>query len=207
MNLLARRAQIKLAADGVALLKGKREALLKELLARARELRVLREELHRRGRAATVAIAMARAVRGGAELHSTAVASRRDLQARVQFKKVWGLPLSHVEQAGVLRVAAERPVGQLDCSSHVLEAAEAAEQMLEQLIKCAPAERNLRLLGEEVRKVSRRINALEEHLLPVLRLDVRTIARVLDEREREDRFRLKRVKKKKSVAKSQVGGN
>ena len=54
------------------------------------------------------------------------------------------------------------------------------------------------IIGEEVRKVSRRINALEEYLLPRLRDEVRNIYRVLDEREREDTFRLKRIKKKKS---------
>ena len=64
MNLLARRAQIRLASDGIVLLKGKREALLKELLARARKLRGLRNELHRRGRAAVASLAIARAAAG-----------------------------------------------------------------------------------------------------------------------------------------------
>ena len=57
--------------------------------------------------------------------------------------------------------------------------------------------RNIRLLGEEVKKTNRRINALNEYLLPKLREEVRTIARTLEEREREDTFRLKKIKKKK----------
>ncbi len=196
MNLLARRAQIKLAADGAGLLKGKREALLKELIARARELKVLRRELHRRGRMAVAALAMARAVNGSPELRSAAVAGRRDVDVEARLHNVWGLELADVEHAGLVRKHGERNIGQLDCCSHVLEAAEAAERLLQQLVTCAPVERNLQLLGEEVRKTTRRINALEEHLLPRLRQDVRTIARVLDEREREDVFRLKRIKKK-----------
>jgi V/A-type H+/Na+-transporting ATPase subunit D len=56
----------------------------------------------------------------------------------------------------------------------------------------------LQLIGEEVKKVSRRINALNEYLLPKLRYEMRHIASVLDEREREDTFRLKRIKGKKA---------
>ena len=52
-----------------------------------------------------------------------------------------------------------------------------------------------------MKKVSRRINALEEYLLPRLRGQLRGIASVLDEREREDTFRLKKIKGKKAVQK------
>ncbi len=49
--------------------------------------------------------------------------------------------------------------------------------------------------------VQNRINALEEYLLPRLRGQLRGIASVLDEREREDTFRLKKIKGKKAVQK------
>ena len=199
MNLLARRAQIKLARDGAALLKGKREALLKELISRARGLKVLRHELHKRGRVSLAAMAMARAVTGSPEVRSAGVAGRRELPVSVEYHNVWGLGLASVTHADVLRRHSERGIGTLDCCSHVLEAAESAELLLEQLAVCAPAEHNIRLLGREVRKVTRRINALEEHLIPRLREDVRTIMRVLDEREREDIFRLKRIKGKRTA--------
>jgi V/A-type H+-transporting ATPase subunit D len=201
MNLLARRSQIKLANDGVQMLKGKREALLKELISRARELRELRQELHRRGREAVAELALARAVRGTPEVHGAGVAGLRDLRIEINREKVWGLELSDIEQEGVVRALHERNLGQLGTWAHVYEAAEAAEKMLAQLIECAPVERNIQVLGEEVKSVSRRINALEEHLLPKLREEVRHIAQALDEREREDTFRLKRIKKKKSEEK------
>ena len=207
MNLLARRARIKLAADGVNLLKGKREALLKELIARARELRDLRAELHRRGRRSRAALAMARAVRGTPELRSMAVAGRRDVQVEVNVEKVWGLALARVRQAETVRPANGHGVGLFDSPSHLLEAAHAAEQLLEQVMKCGPLERNIQLIGEEIRATSRRINALDEHLLPRLREDVRSIARVLEEREREDVFRLKRIKSKRTNAGRTASGD
>ena len=198
MNLLARKAQIKFASDGVQLLEGKREALLKELIDRARELRSLRKDLHALGRTAVAAMAIARGVRGTADIRSAAVAARREMNVQVRTEKVWGLSLGDIEQHGVVRRPSERGVGLLDVSSQIVEASEAAEKMVAQLLVCAPKEQNLQIIGEEVRKVSRRINALNEYLLPKLRGEMRTIARVLDEREREDTFRLKRIKKKKA---------
>ena len=200
MNLLVRKAQIKFASDGVQLLEGKREALLKELLSRARELRALRGELHDRGRSAMMALAIARAMRGTPEVKSASVAGRRELGIDVKTEKVWGLSLGAVDQNGIVRAPQERGMSGLDTSSHLFDAAEASEKMLEQLLECAPRELNLQIIGEEVRKVSRRINALNEYLLPKLRGEMRTIARVLDEREREDTFRLKRIKGKKAQA-------
>ena len=143
MNMLAKRAQIKLAADGVTLLEGKREALLKELLTRARELRSLRNELHDRGRRATIELTIARAIRGTPELRSAAVAGRRELDIAVKTEKVWGLQLGVIEQNRVVRGHTERGVGMLDTSSHTFESAEAAEHMVEQLIRCAPVEMNI----------------------------------------------------------------
>ncbi len=198
MNLLARKAQIKFASDGVQLLEGKREALLKELIERARELRALRNELHQLGRKAVVAMAIARGVRGTAEVRSAAVAGQRELNLDVKTEKVWGLSLGGIDQYDVVRQPADRGVGLLDVPSQIIEASYASESMVAQMLVCAPKEQNLQIIGEEVRKVSRRINALNEYLLPKLREEVRTISRVLDEREREDTFRLKRIKKKKA---------
>ncbi len=199
MTLMSKKSQIKLASDGVSLLEGKREALLQELIERAKILRGLRNDLHIRGRRSVGDLAMARAVQGTTAVRSAGVAGHRDLDLNVVTERVWGMDLSTIEAKNVVRLPRERNVGLMDISSYVLESAESAESMLEQLVRCAPIERNIQLLGEEIKKTNRRINALNEYLLPKLRGEVRTIARVLEEREREDTFRLKKIKKKKSA--------
>lgn len=201
MELMSKRGQIKLASEGVSLLEGKREALLQELISRAKELRNLRNDLHRRGRRAVGSLAFARAMRSTPEVRSIGAAGRRDLALTVRTERVWGMYLGHIESANVVRTPRERGVGLLDTSAHVLEAAQSAEEMLEQLVKCAPLERNIQMLGEEVKKTNRRINALNEYLLPKLREEVRGIRRVLEEREREDIFRLKKIKMKQAAKK------
>ncbi len=205
MNLLRQKAQIKMAADGAELLKGKRDALMQELIDRARHLRDLRDELHERGRVAEASLAMTQAVRGTPELKSVAVAGRRELQLEVKTEKIWGLNLQSIDPVGVVRSPTRRGLGLLDTSAHFHEAGESAESMLEQLLISAPMERNLQVIGEEVKKVSRRINALEEYLLPKLREEVHVIESVLEEREREDMFRLKKIKGKKDAQKKAQG--
>lgn len=198
MTLMAKRGQIKLAKDGVTLLEGKREALLQELIARAKKLRTLRNELHQRGRKSVAELAIARGAQGTPVVRSMGVAGRRELDIKVTTERVWGMHLGQIEANNVVRTPGQRGVGLLDTPAQVLEAARSAEEMLAKLVECAPLERNIQILGEEVKKTNRRINALNEYLLPKLRSEVRTIARVLEEREREDVFRLKRIKGKKS---------
>jgi len=198
MTLMSKKGQIKLASDGVTLLEGKREALLKELIDRAKELRELRNELHERGRRSVADLAMARATAGTPSVRSVGVAGRRELSLDVETERVWGMDLGKINAENIVRLPAERGVGLYDTPSQVLEAAESAERMIEQLVRCAPLERNITVLGEEVKKTNRRINALNEYLLPKLREDVRQIKAILEEREREDTFRLKKIKKKQA---------
>lgn len=198
MELMAKRAQIKLAKDGVSLLEGKREALLQELITRAKLLKSLRNELHVRGRRAVGSLAFARANRGTAEVRSLSTAGRRELDFDVETERVWGMNLGLIVSRNTVRASKDRGVGLLDTSSHVMNAAKSAEEMLEQLVQCAPLERNIQTLGEEIKKTNRRINALNEYLIPKLDGEVRRIQSVLEEREREDTFRLKKIKKKKT---------
>lgn len=199
MELMAKRAQIKLATDGVSLLEGKREALLQELIERAKLLRSLRNDLHERGRRAVGSLAMARAQRGTAEIRSMSVAGSRELDLDVEAERVWGMNLGKITSRNMVRAATDRGIGLLDTSSHAIKAAVSAEEMLEQLLQCAPLERNIQTLGEEIKKTNRRINALNEYLIPKLVGEVRRIQSVLEEREREDTFRLKKIKSKKSA--------
>ncbi|MDR7461040.1 MAG: V-type ATP synthase subunit D, partial [Armatimonadota bacterium] len=54
----------------------------------------------------------------------------------------------------------------------------------------------LRKIGEEIKKTTRRVNALEQVVIPRIRAEIRYINDVLEQRAREDVFRLKRIKKK-----------
>ena len=63
------------------------------------------------------------------------------------------------------------------------------------LIELAASELRLRRLADEIRKTSRRVNALENILIPGLHSRKAYIEMVLEERAREDLYRLKTVKR------------
>jgi V/A-type H+-transporting ATPase subunit D len=81
-------------------------------------------------------------------------------------------------------------------SSRIDATAEAFEGLLDLIIELADSEMRLRRLAEEIGRTSRRVNALENVLIPRLTSQCDYIQMVLEEREREDLFRLKRVKMK-----------
>ena len=54
----------------------------------------------------------------------------------------------------------------------------------------------MRRIGEEIKKTSRRVNALEQVVIPGIQGDIRFIRGVLDQRKREESVRLKKIKAK-----------
>jgi V/A-type H+-transporting ATPase subunit D len=80
--------------------------------------------------------------------------------------------------------------------SETLKAQQAFGQFAQALVDVANTETRLRRMGEEIKKTNRRVNALEQVVIPGIRTDMRFIQQALEEREHEDIFRLKRIKGK-----------
>ena len=74
------------------------------------------------------------------------------------------------------------------------EAASAFEVEVESIINLAESELCLTRLANEIERTSRRLNALDHLVIPRLEAERDFIRLALDERERSDLFRLKRVK-------------
>ena len=62
------------------------------------------------------------------------------------------------------------------------------------LLELATSELRLRRLVDEIGRTTRRVNALETVVIPRLESERARIQAILDERERQDRFRLKRFR-------------
>ena len=195
-ELLARRAQIRLAQAGADLLKGKREALVREFIAGLRRFASEREALTRSMSAAVQSLLRALALDGREAVASVALASRRAIEVELDQKNIWGIRVTEVASDYHARLAGGHRAATIGASARTEDATECFEQALECIIKVAPLDRKMRRLAEEIRKTSRRVNALEQSLLPALREQASAIRTVLDQREREDIFRLKRLKRK-----------
>jgi V/A-type H+-transporting ATPase subunit D len=195
-ELLTRRAQIRLAQQGADLLKGKREALVREFIAELKGFVAEREAMSRTLSAAVQALMRCLALDGREAVASVALAARRAVEVELEEKNIWGLRVSQASSDYHARPAGGHRHSAIGASARIEDATERFEEALESLIKVAPLDRKMRRLAEEIRKTTRRVNALEQRLLPALQSEVDYIRAVLDQREREDIFRLKRLKKK-----------
>lgn len=194
MNLLQRKAQIKLALQGVELLKNKRDALLKEFMGEVQPLLSIRNEAQKELRKAIDALIMSLAIDGSEKVESAAFAYAQDLTIKIEERNIWGIKIPHVQTEGVMRSPFERGHAITDTSARIDETASAFKTVIDLIIKMAPIEIKLKRLGQEIRKTSRRVNALEQILIPNLTREMRFIRDTLEERAREDVFRLKRLK-------------
>jgi V/A-type H+-transporting ATPase subunit D len=198
-ELLTRRAQIRLAQQGIDLLKGKREALVREFITELRRFTTEREALNRALGAAVQSLMRSLALDGREAVSSVALATRRAVEVELSEKNIWGIRVAEATSDYHARPAGGHRYTAIGASARIEDATERFEEALEQIIKVAPLDRKMRRLAEEIRKTTRRVNALEQRLLPSLLEQVRYIRSVLDQREREDIFRLKRLKKKHSA--------
>ena len=194
-ELLSRRAQIRLARQGADLLRAKREALVREFLSELQRFVDTREALARELALARQGLMRALAVDGPEAVRSAGLASRRAVEIQTSIRSIWGTRIVEVEADYVPRTAAERGFSPEASGARIDETAERFEAVVELLLRAAPLDRKLSRLAEEIRRTSRRVNALEQRMLPSLQEQVQYIRGVLDQREREDVLRLKHLKR------------
>jgi V/A-type H+/Na+-transporting ATPase subunit D len=197
-ELLTRRAQMTLARQGAELLRGKREALVREFLSELQRFVDARDALRRELSDAKQALMRALATDGPEAVASAGLAGRRAIQLESRTRNIWGIRVAEVLTDYAPGETAERAFAATGASVRIEEAAERFDATLELILRVAPLDRKLGRLAEEIRATSRRVNALEQRLLPTLAAQVRYIRGVLDQREREDVVRLKHLKKRRS---------
>src|SRR5512137_546800 len=101
MELLAHRAQIKLARQGLELLEQKRTALMKEFLRTANTVMEHSDVLQEAAAEARLRLARAETIAGTETVKSAAIASRSDLPLEVTTANVMGVKVPHIEQRSV----------------------------------------------------------------------------------------------------------
>jgi V/A-type H+-transporting ATPase subunit D len=195
MELIKKRAQIKLAEQGRDLLREKMDALIQEFFHIMVSVSKSREELEIAAVAAQRSLCVAEAVDDLVALKSASFATKRALTLDIRGKNIMGVPVPLVERRTVSKSVLERGYSMIGTSGRIDEAAERYETELDLIIGLAETETSLRRLGDEIQNNRRRVNALEQVLIPELKRQAKYIKITIGEREREDLYRLKKVKK------------
>jgi V/A-type H+-transporting ATPase subunit D len=195
-ELLAKRKQIALAHQSRELLQEKRTALLKEFMRTAEQVVSGSDELEQSVSESLAALALAEAIDGPEAVHSAAFAAGGQVMLEVSGANIMGVPVPVIEQKSVARGPLDRGYSLPGVSSRIDGAAEAFETQVDLIIELATSEMRLRRLAEEIGRTTRRVNALDNVLIPRFEEQHDYVEMVLEERAREDLFRLKRIKVK-----------
>jgi V/A-type H+-transporting ATPase subunit D len=194
-NLLLLRERLRVVGSCTGILKGRRQAMIRELLQITRPLLRSRDEISRTYARAQTNLQVAAAREGEAALQGLAAASRDDLAIEVTERNLLGLRYREVAvHESITRGFDERPYDPLGSTPWLEESVADFEGIVEELLSLASFEGKFRRLAEELGRLNRRIRVLEERIAPALRSELRSMAQYLAERERETLFRLKRFK-------------
>lgn len=191
--LLVRRTR-RTAERGHRLLKLKRDALIVEFFRVLDRAKKMRSNLVDKYRTAEQRITLARAVEGVIGIRSAAFAVRTRPTLELRTRNVMGIVVPRIEAQKVRKDIQDRGYGIIQTSARIDEAAEAYEDLVEDIIVAAEIETTMRRLIEEIEKVKRRVNALEYRVVPELKATEAWIRQRLDEMERDNFMRLKHFK-------------
>lgn len=193
-ELLARRAQIKLAVQGRDLLKERRTALISEFDRLGTSVLESMDHLDREVAGAGQLLGIAIADAGREPFDSAAFAAEDGIEASVRTRNVAGVQVVEIEKDDVARARTGRGYSLVASDARIDAVAERFESVLDGLLTVAGLELSVRRLADEIARTTRRMNALEHVVVPRLDAERARISLVLEERELEDRIRLRRMR-------------
>lgn len=195
-ELIRVKQRIKLSQSGYKLLKMKRDGLMHELSAILPKVKDIRVNLVREYRECLRKMQLAQSYEGVLNIKSLAYTRKAPPTLKLAEKNIMGVSVPTVEADQVSRPLADRGYGLLGTSPLIDETVDAFEALIDRIILAAELETTLKRVLDEVERTKRRVNALEFKVIPDL-IEVRNfITMRLEEIERENIFRLKKIKAK-----------
>lgn len=195
-ELIALKRRIKLSETGHRLLKMKRDGLILEFFAVLNKAKDVRSKIVQDYLRAEQKRALAEAVDGAMAIHSAAYALRELPSLELSSKNVMGVRVPRIEAGAARKRILERGYGVIGTTDRIDEVAAAYEALVEDILHAGEVETTLRKLLDEIEATKRRVNALEFRVIPRLKELAAFITLRLEEMERENIFRLKRIKAK-----------
>ncbi len=195
MELLRMNRRAKLAEKGHDLLREKRDALISEFLDVVCEVREARMNAESKLKEAFEALIIAQALLGVEQVRQLSLMTPQEISLEFSSRSIMGVQVPTLDlKSGLVRTVTGRGYGLVDSDAAVDNCARNFEEALELIIKLAEQEEAVKNLAGEVEKTKRRVNALEYIMIPRLKATRKYIRMRLEEMERENFVRLKKIK-------------
>ncbi len=193
-ELIATRKRIKLSISGHKLLKMKRDGLIIEFFELLPKVKDMRSQLVELYTAADKKLAVAMVADGKSALKSAANCRQTPPQVELSENNIMGVVVPQIKVSTIQKSVEERGYGLIGTSVRIDESVHAFEKLAEKVLEAAELETTMKKLLDEIESTKRRVNALEFKVIPNLEEIASYITLRLEELERENVFRLKRIK-------------
>ena len=195
-ELINLKKRIKLSERGYNILKMKRDGLILEFFKVLEEAKKSKSELNDNYKKALKTIAVANTVEGAIRVKAAAMAVEEPPRIELKQKNIMGVVVPEIESSAVRKDIIQRGYGVLGSSAVIDETAEAFEELVDSIIRAAEIETTMKRLLDEIESTKRRVNALEFKVIPELSEARDFIKMRLDEMERDELVRLKKIRAK-----------
>ena len=192
-NLLAMKEQLAVSTNGYELLEEKREILVRELMHLVEKVKLLERDIDKVTAEAYPAFKRMLVLDGADQIERISHAVHYDFNMREKQVTIGGMTFSSMD--------VDMPKQELFYSfigtyANTDKTISKLFELLNLLTQMASIRTIVWRLANEVKKTQRRVNALDKMIIPQARETKTYIEGVLEERERENVFVLKALKKK-----------
>ena len=192
-TLMAAKSSLDFSKKGFELLDKKRNVLIREMMSYVTKAHELQNEVNTTFSKAYKALESANINSGITNVEDIAMTVEEAKDYDILFKSVMGV---EVPKIVFVEKDIEPKYGFYRSSAAIDEAMKEFNRIKYLTYKLAEVENAVYRLAMEVKKTQKRANALQNIQIPKFEEIVKFVTEVLEEKEREDFFRLKVVKKK-----------
>ena len=194
MEMTRLKGQLKTATRGHKLLKDKLDELMKQFMEIVRENKRLREEAEKALEDAYKNFIIARAVLSEASLGEALMIPQQAVSVKVTNRNIMSVnvPVFDFQKEG--NGGNIYPYGMAFTYGELDSAMVSFSDAMEPLLRLAESEKSAQLLAQEIERTRRRVNALENVMIPNYQETIKYITMKLEENERANTTRLMKVK-------------
>ena len=186
--------RIDLADNGHSILEQKRDGLIHEFMKVIGEAEEVNEELADLYSQARLKLLLTEVYDGEASIQANALDTSNGREITLESQNIMGVKVPEIDSIEASRGLVDREYGLTDSSSRIDATADKFEELLEKVVDAAETQTKIMRLLDEIEKTKRRVNALEHKIIPEMEEGLDTVTQLLEEREREETFRMKKIK-------------
>ena len=202
MELITLRKRRTIAERGRDLLREKLDALMIEFFQFVREINALRAKAQQLLAEAYESFVEAQMAMGYMKLEQTSVGVEDRFSIDSKSRNVIGVTIPYIQVN--VKPLNGFPYNIYDTSIKLDEATLKMADAIKAIAELSSAEAAVKKLAEAIAATKRRVNSLEYVIIPRLLSTIRYIEMHLEEAEREDFFRLKRIKSRMAKAEKKI---